>query len=61
VGTYDDLINRWHPNRYTVEGAANIKEHLQGIRQNLIDKYGSPEKNHLFWQSIDPEVIIKVN
>ncbi len=54
VGTYDDLINRWHPNRYTPQGDANIREHITSIRQNLIDKYGTPEKNHPFWDAIDP-------
>lgn len=54
VGTYDDLINKWHPNRHTSYGDANIREHQISIRQNLIDKYGQPSQNHPFWQAIDP-------
>lgn len=54
VGTYDDLINRWHPNRYTAVGAANIREHITSIRQNLIDKYGTPQTDSAFWNAIDP-------
>lgn len=54
VGTYDDLINHWHPNRYTQEGAANILEHQTSIRQNLIEKYGMPNDNPAFWSEIDP-------
>lgn len=54
VGTYDDLINRWHPNRYTPVGAANVREHIASIRQNLINKYGAPQENHPFWNAIDP-------
>ncbi|HVZ11483.1 MAG TPA: alpha/beta fold hydrolase [Patescibacteria group bacterium] len=58
VGTYDDLINRWHPNRYTAQGAANISEHQRSIRQNLIDKYGTPQSDSSFWKAIDPYTYI---
>ncbi len=59
VGDYNDLINKWHPNRHTSVGDANIRDHITSIRQNLIDKYGPPEKNHQFWQAIDPYTYVK--
>ncbi len=59
VGTYDDLLNHWHPNRYTPQGAANIREHLTSIRQNLVDHFGTPQTNPSFWSSIDPYTYIQ--
>lgn len=53
VGSYDDLMNRWHravpyqpsPRELTLRNSS---------RQKIVDTYGSPSANLAFWNSIDP-------
>jgi len=53
VGTYDDLINNW-------QRAVKYQPPPQDLalrnnhRKEIIDKYGTPQNNPEFWQSIDP-------
>lgn len=54
VGTYEELINKWHhkiPWQPSVRESAN---HVGSIRQNLVNQHGTPEDNPSFWHSIDP-------
>lgn len=53
VGSYDDLINRWHravPYRPSPRELAL----RNSSRQKIIEQYGSPSANLDFWNSIDP-------
>lgn len=53
VGSYDDLVNRWHravPYRPSPRELAL----RNSSRQKIIEKYGSPSANLEFWNSIDP-------
>lgn len=53
VGSYDDLMNNWtrkvpfHPSQRELSLRNNY-------RQDLIAKYGTPEQNPQFWNSVDP-------
>lgn len=59
VGTYDDLMNRWHGIRPTPSSNQEIAGHINSIRQNLVAEYGTPSDNSSFWQSIDPRFFLK--
>ena len=53
VGSYDDLVNRWHravPYRPSPRELAL----RNSSRQKIIGVYGSPSANLEFWNSIDP-------
>ncbi len=55
VGSYDDLVNRWHravPYRPSPRELAL----RNSSRQKIIEKHGSPSANLDFWNSIDPTV-----
>ncbi|MDD5147789.1 MAG: alpha/beta fold hydrolase [Candidatus Daviesbacteria bacterium] len=59
VGTYDELLNKWHGIKPTTFSNQEIAGHISSIRQNLILKYGTPSSNPSFWQSIDPRFFLK--
>ena len=53
VGSYDDLVNRWHrvvPYRPSPRELAL----RNSSRQKIIGVYGSPSANLEFWNSVDP-------
>ncbi|MBP6993965.1 alpha/beta fold hydrolase [Candidatus Woesebacteria bacterium] len=53
VGSYDDLVSRWHravPYRPSPRELAL----RNSSRQKIIEQYGSPSANLEFWNSIDP-------
>jgi dipeptidyl aminopeptidase/acylaminoacyl peptidase len=53
LGSYDDLVNRWHravPYRPSPRELAL----RNSSRQKIIEQYGSPSANLDFWNSIDP-------
>lgn len=53
VGSYDDLVNRWHravPYRPSPRELAL----RNSSRQKIVEQYGSPSANLDFWNSIDP-------
>lgn len=53
VGTYDDLMNNWQ-RRATYKPPPNELALRNRSRANLIQKYGTPKDNPVFWNSIDP-------
>ncbi len=53
VGTYDDLLNHWH-RAVPFQPSARERPSRNNQRQNIITKYGAPDKNPDFWHSIDP-------
>lgn len=54
VGSYDQLLNQWHRTTPWTPSEREIAGHVTSIRQYLVDKYGTPQTNPAFWQSIDP-------
>lgn len=54
VGTYDELMNKWHRASPWTPSEREIQSHITSIRQNLVQKYGTPQQNPNFWNSIDP-------
>ncbi len=54
VGTYEELLTKWRRTTPWQPSAREIESHITSIRQNLIQKYGSPSANFAFWQAIDP-------
>lgn len=53
VGTYDDLINNWQ-RRVSFRPSPSELSLRNRFRANLIAKYGSPQDNPRFWNTIDP-------
>ncbi len=54
VASYPDMLSLWH---HPVSGAprptpADVPDHGRPWRNDLIDKYGTPEQNPTFWNSI---------
>jgi len=54
VGTYDQLLNNWIRKTPQTSSDSEIAGHINSIRQNLINQYGTPQQNPQFWHSIDP-------
>lgn len=54
VGTYEELMTKWQRTRPWQPSRREVEGHVTSIRQNLLDKYGSPQDNPEFWQAIDP-------
>lgn len=53
VGSYYDLMNNWH--RRVPYSPSPREQYFRGRnRQELIKKYGIPQSNPAFWNSIDP-------
>jgi len=57
VGTYEELINKWH-HKTTWRPSAKEANHVGSIRQNLVNQYGTPVSNPVFWHSIDPRYFL---
>ena len=55
VASYPDLLNRWRRGtpRPTMSGSRG------GWRQSLLEKYGTPEENSEFWNSISANSFLK--
>lgn len=53
VGTYDDLMNNWQ-RRVSYKPSPRELSLRNRRRADLIDKYGTPDNNPTFWNSIDP-------
>lgn len=53
VGTYDDLMNNWQ-RRVTYQPPPQEMTLRNRSRADLIQKYGTPKENPLFWNSVDP-------
>lgn len=57
VGSYDDLLNNWH-RRAPFQPSQRELVYRSSGRQNIINKFGTPEQNPAFWNSIDPTFFI---
>lgn len=56
VGPYPDLLTQWRlPNHAHSEAASNSPRRW---REDLVGKYGSPEKNPEFWAAISPNTYV---
>ena len=53
VGSYDDLMNNWTRKVPFVPSQRDLALRINH-RKELIDKYGTPTSNPVFWNSIDP-------
>lgn len=53
VASYDDMINRWR-RRVPFRRSPQEEQTRRPTRQSLIDKYGAPNDNPDFWNSISP-------
>jgi len=51
VGSYDDLLNNWR-RRMTPVPTISTMPQARRWRQELVEKYGTPEENPTFWNSI---------
>ena len=51
VGSYNDLLNNWRRGTFTPP-PTTLPSGARRWRQALIDKYGTPEQNPNFWNSI---------
>jgi dipeptidyl aminopeptidase/acylaminoacyl peptidase len=58
VGSYDDLINNWR-RRVSYQPPPPELANRNRNRQDLIDKYGTPQSNPEFWNSLDPTAYVK--
>jgi len=59
VGTYEELLTKWSRSRPWQPSDKEIESHVGSIRANLIEKYGQPQDNPEFWQSIDPRSFLQ--
>jgi|SRR3989344_371539 len=53
VGSYEEMIENWR-RRVPWMPSSSERQFRRPSRQELIDKYGSPEQNPEFWNSISP-------
>ena len=53
VGSYEEMINNWRRRVSWAPSQAERQFRRPG-RQDLLDKYGTPEQNPNFWNSISP-------
>ena len=53
VGSYDDLMNNWQ-RKVKYRPSQRELALRNNYRQKLVDQYGTPQSNPLFWQAIDP-------
>jgi len=56
VGSYADLLSKWHQPRpgFTPTPAPDTSGASRRWRNSLIETYGTPEENPDFWNSISP-------
>ncbi|MBI5127379.1 alpha/beta fold hydrolase [Candidatus Roizmanbacteria bacterium] len=57
VASYPDLLNNWR--RGTFTPPSSIPSRALGWRNQLISKYGTPEENPEFWNSISANSFLK--
>ena len=57
VASYPDLLNRWRRRSFTPP--PGVPTGFRNWRQNLIEKYGTPEQNPDFWDSISANSFVK--
>ncbi len=57
VGSYSDLMNNWQ-NHVTYRPPANELALRNRSRADLVNKYGTPQTNPDFWNSIDPTYFV---
>lgn len=53
VGSYNDLMNNWQ-RKVRYQPSPKELANRNNSRQNFVTKYGTPESNPDFWNSIDP-------
>ncbi len=53
VASYEDMMKNWRRST-PFTPSQREREFMRPGRQTLIDKYGDPDKNPQFWQSISP-------
>jgi dipeptidyl aminopeptidase/acylaminoacyl peptidase len=58
VGSYYDLMNNWQRRVPYRPSTREMALRLRG-RQTLTSKYGTPDKNPTFWNSLDPTYFTK--
>lgn len=56
VGSYEDLLNNW---RRPASSPLPLPSGARRWRQQLVEKYGSPEQNPQFWNSISANSYLK--
>lgn len=57
VASYPDLINNWRRGSFTPP--PNISQNARRWRQELIQKYGTPEQNPKFWNLLSANSYLK--
>ena len=58
VGSYQDLVERWRRRATTTPQPTSISSR-GGWRRELIERYGEPEENPDFWNSISANAFLK--
>jgi uncharacterized protein len=53
VGSYDDLMNNWQ-RKVRYQPSSKELALRNNYRQQITDKYGTPQTNPRFWQALDP-------
>jgi len=53
VGTYNDLMNNWQ-RKVRYQPSTRELSQRNNYRKTLTDRYGTPDSNSVFWNSIDP-------
>lgn len=53
VGSYDDMINKWR-RRVPWMPSQSERQFRRPGRQELVDRFGTPQQNPQFWRSISP-------
>lgn len=58
VGSYDDLMNNWQK-RVRYQPSEREFALRNRYRQTIVQKFGTPQANPTFWNSIDPTYFVK--
>jgi dipeptidyl aminopeptidase/acylaminoacyl peptidase len=51
-------MNKWRRTTVWRPSSREAAGHVTSIRQNLVNRYGTPEQNPTFWQAIDPRYFL---
>ena len=57
VASYPDLLERWR--RHGAAASRHIPQHARRWRNDLLEEYGSPEDNPVFWSSISANAYLE--
>ena len=57
VGSYGDLLNNWH-RRTPFQPSQRELVYRSSGRQNIVNKFGTPEQNPTYWNAIDPTFFV---